>query len=334
MYICIVALILPLLTAYGFKIPIGRVPSKSKPHNFKILGKDIAIWWNKEEWSAIDDMCLHRQASLSKGVISKTGDLKCGYHGWEYNKCGKCTHMPSTNSLLSLSVENFQIDEKDGILWLTDPDKFDTNQLQERILENYMLTDWFQETIPLPFDLWIENTMDSLHFNHVHHNTPPPVNRYDSIPVVTSNLSHVYWYNESGFSIQANHRANYTFLAPYTIFFTVDEIPIIVHIVPIDNESTLFTSNLLLPKSDSKTKNFFTRLSYQLSKIFIKLVGGKIFEQDNEQILGQMKHIKKRGKKYRTGYLADKPILLFNQWLEEFNITTDYEVNFSIIKEK
>ena len=75
-------------------------------------------------------------------------------------------------------------------------------------------------------------------------------------------------------------------------------------------------------------------LSYKLSKIFIKLVGGKIFEQDNEQILGQMKHIQKRGKKYRTGYLADKPILLFNQWLEEFNITTDYEVNFSIIREK
>ena len=85
MYICIVAIILPLLTAYGFKIPIGGVPSKSKPHNFKILGKDIAIWWNKEQWSAVDDMCLHRQASLSKGIISKTGDLKCGYHGWEYN---------------------------------------------------------------------------------------------------------------------------------------------------------------------------------------------------------------------------------------------------------
>ena len=72
MYISLVALILPALTAYGFKIPIGKVPTKSKPHNFKILGKDIAVWWNKNQWSAIDDMCLHRQASLSKGVISKT----------------------------------------------------------------------------------------------------------------------------------------------------------------------------------------------------------------------------------------------------------------------
>src|SRR5262245_24979370 len=42
---------------------------------------------------ALEDRCAHRQVPLSLGVVQ--GDtLKCGYHGWAYDSCGKCIDVP------------------------------------------------------------------------------------------------------------------------------------------------------------------------------------------------------------------------------------------------
>ena len=42
---------------------------------------------------ALEDRCAHRQVPLHVGQVADDG-IKCGYHGWTYDKSGKCTSVP------------------------------------------------------------------------------------------------------------------------------------------------------------------------------------------------------------------------------------------------
>jgi phenylpropionate dioxygenase-like ring-hydroxylating dioxygenase large terminal subunit len=60
----------------------------------RILGEDIVIWREDSRVHAWKDLCVHRGARLSLGVVEK-GTLKCPYHGWTYDSEGKCVLMPA-----------------------------------------------------------------------------------------------------------------------------------------------------------------------------------------------------------------------------------------------
>ncbi len=42
----------------------------------------------------MDDRCRHRSASLSCGWAEQNG-VRCAYHGWLYDKNGRCVEVPS-----------------------------------------------------------------------------------------------------------------------------------------------------------------------------------------------------------------------------------------------
>lgn len=42
------------------------------------------------------------------------GQVQCPYHGWEYNKGGECTKMPSTAFCGGVRVTALPSSEKDG----------------------------------------------------------------------------------------------------------------------------------------------------------------------------------------------------------------------------
>ena len=45
------------------------------------------------------DCCPHRLVPLSEGRITATGQLQCGYHGWNFNSSGKCTAIPQGGNM-------------------------------------------------------------------------------------------------------------------------------------------------------------------------------------------------------------------------------------------
>jgi phenylpropionate dioxygenase-like ring-hydroxylating dioxygenase large terminal subunit len=42
---------------------------------------------------ALEDRCAHRQVPLHVGRVDDQS-IKCGYHGWTYDKDGNCTSVP------------------------------------------------------------------------------------------------------------------------------------------------------------------------------------------------------------------------------------------------
>lgn len=68
---------------------------KDKVIHREVLGEWIALFRNEQgKPSALLDRCIHRSIQLSKGTV-KNGQLRCSYHGWNYNGKGEVTQIPS-----------------------------------------------------------------------------------------------------------------------------------------------------------------------------------------------------------------------------------------------
>jgi phenylpropionate dioxygenase-like ring-hydroxylating dioxygenase large terminal subunit len=75
-------------------------------------------------FAALEDRCAHRNAPLSRGRICE-GRLVCSYHGWEYDRDGRVTHVPALSpaeSPNSINVERFHTVEQDGFVWVAGGD--------------------------------------------------------------------------------------------------------------------------------------------------------------------------------------------------------------------
>jgi len=66
----------------------------------------------------LEDACWHRLLPLSKGRLD--GDeVTCGYHGLVYNADGRCTHMPSQETINpSACVRSYPVVEKHRFVWV------------------------------------------------------------------------------------------------------------------------------------------------------------------------------------------------------------------------
>ncbi len=68
---------------------------KNKILKKKILGEDFIFFRKTDgEIVALEDRCCHRNVNLSLGYLNDN-TIICGYHGWEYDKTGKCVNIPS-----------------------------------------------------------------------------------------------------------------------------------------------------------------------------------------------------------------------------------------------
>jgi phenylpropionate dioxygenase-like ring-hydroxylating dioxygenase large terminal subunit len=67
---------------------------------------------------ALEDRCAHRQVPLHLGVVC--GDeLKCHYHGWTYNRTGKCVNVPYLGAdRLPTGVKSYPVREVDGLIFV------------------------------------------------------------------------------------------------------------------------------------------------------------------------------------------------------------------------
>lgn len=67
---------------------------------------------------ALQDACWHRLVPLSMGKLIGD-DVQCPYHGIRYNTRGRCTFMPSQETLNpSAAVRNFPLVERHRFVWV------------------------------------------------------------------------------------------------------------------------------------------------------------------------------------------------------------------------
>lgn len=154
--------------AFAWKEEAGRQLSSRQ-----VCGKKIVFYRTTEgQPVALEDACWHRMVPLSKGTLDGN-EVICPYHGLRFEPGGRCTHMPSQETINpSACVRSFPVVERHRLLWiwpgdarLADPDTIpDMGYLDH--------ADWAGDGTRIPvkcnYQLVVDNLMDLTHETFVH----------------------------------------------------------------------------------------------------------------------------------------------------------------------
>lgn len=93
---------------------------QNRPYPVQIWNTKYVVWKNRTgEFTALDDACTHKGASLSAGKICN-GNVVCPYHGYEFDENGTLTKVPGICFRPSpvYNVNRYNVVEKNGWVYL------------------------------------------------------------------------------------------------------------------------------------------------------------------------------------------------------------------------
>lgn len=101
----------------------------AKPQRVTLCGEHVVVVRLEGEVCAFADICAHRGTALSLGTVDNN-ELRCAYHGWQYNTQGHCTFVPQRPDLahaMNARLTKYQAVERYGLIWvcLVDAPHFD-----------------------------------------------------------------------------------------------------------------------------------------------------------------------------------------------------------------
>ena len=116
---------------------------------------------------ALEDRCAHRQVPLSAGLVDGEA-IRCGYHGWSYDKTGQCIDVPYLGKCkLPNGVRSYPCRESAGLVFVFpgDPALADTRPLPapEAAMDPRYKTRRFGRVIGCHYTFMHENLMDMNH---------------------------------------------------------------------------------------------------------------------------------------------------------------------------
>lgn len=207
-----------------------------------ICNKPIVLYRKKDGTPVVlEDACWHRLLPLSKGKL-KDDIVKCGYHGLEFNADGRCTFMPSQDTINpSACVRSYPVIEKYRFIWvwLGNPALADETKIPDMHWNSdpNWAGDGKSIEVKCNYRLVVDNLMDLTHETFVHSETigddnvteaPFDVTYDDSTAVVTRWMVGIdpppFWKsqlkNKEGHNGRADRWQIITFQAPCTV--TID----------------------------------------------------------------------------------------------------------------
>ncbi len=154
-------------------IPMSHLKDGPKP--FTLLGERIVLWKDADGApAAVRDRCCHRTARLSKGWVTH-GEIVCGYHGWTYDRSGRCTRVPQAadqSSPTGICVTGYHCEERYGYAWVClDQPLTSIPDFPESRDPGFRQIDEFYELWQCGALRLMENSFDNAHFSFVHQNS-------------------------------------------------------------------------------------------------------------------------------------------------------------------
>jgi len=139
----------------------------NKPTRVSLFDVDYVLArTNDTEVTALVDVCPHKAAALSEGRVTASGLVQCAYHGWSFDKEGKCRDIPQTQATPTSACDATSIPAHvhQGMIWLwpgPQPSQYpDPPTIPE--MDDFKVTTVIRD---LPFDwtLLVSNIMDPDH---------------------------------------------------------------------------------------------------------------------------------------------------------------------------
>ena len=146
----------------------------------RLFGEDLVLFKALNgNFGLVSRRCAHRGSSLAFGFVEEDG-IRCGYHGWCYDREGECSQRPfeetvaaSSPRLRSAKLAAYPVQAKAGMLWaymgpqptpqLPDWETFNWPNCFAQVVIAEIPCNWLQCQ---------ENTVDPVHFEWMHNNGP------------------------------------------------------------------------------------------------------------------------------------------------------------------
>lgn len=155
--------------------PIARAEEVTdQPRRFVLLDEPIVAFRDDEGPAAFKDLCIHRGTALSLGWITD-GRLTCAYHGWEYDRTGKCVHIPSLPPGSTIPAKAraivYRCAEAYGLVWVAMEEPaapipaFPHGEWDDPAFRGFLGCEYVWKTSA---GRAVENFMDFSHFPFVH----------------------------------------------------------------------------------------------------------------------------------------------------------------------
>lgn len=164
----------PILRSFFYPVmPLEAL--KDGPRSFTLMGERIVLWLDDQgRPAAAVDRCCHRTAQLSKGWL-RDGCIVCPYHGWTFDRDGKCTWFPQSeleDPPKVYKIRGYRCEERYGYVWVALEDPLTgIPEFRYSTDAGFRKIDEFYEVIPCAAMRLMENSFDAAHVNFVHKDT-------------------------------------------------------------------------------------------------------------------------------------------------------------------
>ena len=188
-----------LLRRYWHVVGAASELSNEKPKKrVKVLGEDLVLFRDRRgTYGLVGEHCSHRGASLYYGFVEEDG-IRCAYHGWKYDLCGKCLEQPfespETGFKAKISHPAYPVAKLSGLLfaYMGPPEKkpllpkWDVLVRQDGVKKvdicEVLRCNWLQA---------MENSVDPTHTYYLHSHTLKLKGNPDHVPFHYQQLSKI-----------------------------------------------------------------------------------------------------------------------------------------------
>ncbi len=158
--------------------------TNAAPHRTMVLGcRLVAFRDDAGQAHVLSDTCVHRGGSLGKGWV-RDNCVVCPYHGWRFDKDGKCTEIPTLASDEKVparaKVDSYPVQEKYGIVFAFLGDLPEDERPPLRDVPEWGADGWRANKltifeVPAYYERSMENGLDPSHNEFVHPAQGSPV---------------------------------------------------------------------------------------------------------------------------------------------------------------
>lgn len=307
-----------------------------RPTPVTLLGIRLVIWKppSSQTFRVFLDRCPHRLAPLSEGrVETKTGNLMCSYHGWQFDGEGICTHIPQAENSQNITknqdnfcVISLPVRQENDLLWVwldaQSAAQAETTPLplspQVNAAKGFVWSNFVRD-LEYDWQTLVENIADPSHVPFAHHGVQG--NRENAQPMVlkiTKSTPELIQAYSSG-----NFQTTITFQPPCRLEYEIKigntdkQLGLVTYCLPISPGKCRIVAQF--PRNFAQQlQHFITRWWTHVKTRNQVLDGDMILLHQQENFLQQTPYPQGWKTAYKLPTSADRLVIEFRQWLDKY----------------
>jgi len=162
-----------LLRRFWHPVAVARDLAPGKARTIRVLGEDLALYRGASGRPyLVGGRCAHRLTLLHTGWVVGE-DIRCMYHGWQYDGSGRCTLRPAEDDKgpPPVRIAGYPLHEYHGLIfaWLGEGDAPAFDLPRKDVFDQPGAVVYAKaERWPCNWFQMIENSLDAVHVSFVH----------------------------------------------------------------------------------------------------------------------------------------------------------------------